>query len=74
MSHLKAINSALEKMPFNANPHKYHVRTIDYQHRKRPSAIEMLAKQYSLPMTTRSSMGLVWYNPTNHMVNLLLCH
>lgn len=68
----KSATSRLEKISFNPNQHKFHTQTPNYHYSKRLSTIKTLAKQYSLPATTRNSSGLCWHNANQNTVNIFL--
>jgi hypothetical protein len=69
---MKTTNTTLEKISFNGDQHKYHTQTPHYHYPKCLSAMEILAKQYSSPMTSQNSTGLFWYSANQQTVCLLL--
>jgi hypothetical protein len=68
---MKTNNAQLEKISFNPDQHKYRIQTPNYHSPKRLSAIEILAKKYTVPVNFQNSTGLLWYNANQLTVCLL---
>ncbi|CAF1062441.1 unnamed protein product [Adineta ricciae] len=66
---IQPLAKTLEKTSFKPYQHKYTTQTPAYHYPKRLSAIEALAKKYSLSSTSRNSTGLFWYSANHQPMN-----